>query len=120
MFVDRKREDRVFAAMRPGIFDGIATRFRDRRWLRELADAAERLLSPGKSLYCKLGQGKYLALAGARRCRVRCERGALWVTASGNGRDMVLTPGQSVTLARAGKVVVSGRGEASEATVRWD
>ena len=37
----------------------------------------------------------------------------------GDGRDTVLTPGQSLTLGSAGKVVISGRGESSEVTVRW-
>lgn len=120
MFADRIKEDRALAAMKPGLFDAWITRWRDSRFLRVLAEAGSRLFSPDKSLFLRLGQGKYLALTGVRYCRVRCARGAVWVTASGDGRDRVLTPGQSLTLARAGKVVISGRGEASEVQVCWD
>jgi len=120
MLADRIKEDRALAAMKPGLLDAWMTRWRDSRFLRTLAEAGSRLFSPGKSLYFRLGQGKYLALTGVRYCRVSCARGAVWVTATGDGRDRVLTPGQSLTLAHGGKVVISGRGEASEVKVRWD
>ena len=119
MFTDRAREDKTLAAARPGILDALFARWRDRRFMRLLAEAATRLVLPGRSLFFRLGQGKYLALSGVRYCRVRCVRGAVWVTASGDGRDRVLTPGQSLTLARGGKVVISGRGEAADVAVRW-
>jgi len=120
MFADRIKEDRVYGTARPGILDDIIGRWRDSRFLRALAEAGGRLFSPGKSLYFRLGQGKYMALTGTRYCRVTCARGAVWVTAAGDGRDKVLTPGQSVTMAHGGKVVISGRGESSEVKVRWD
>ncbi len=120
MFVDRIKEDRMCRDGKPGLFDEVFGRWRDSRFLRTVSEAGSRLFSPGKSLYFRLGQGKYMALTGTRYCRVTCARGVVWVTASGDGRDSVLTPGQSVTLARGGKVVVTGRGEASEVKVRWD
>lgn len=120
MFADRLREDRALDAARPGIIDEWLSRWRDNRVLRVLAEAGTKLFAPGKSLYFRLGQGKYLALTGVRYCRVSCAKGVVWVTASGDGRDTVLTPGQSLTLGNAGKVVVSGRGESSEVKVRWD
>jgi len=119
MFADRIREDKAFGAARPGLFDALFTRWRDRRFLRTAAEAATRFFSPGQSLFFRLGQGKYLALTGVRLCRVRCVRGAVWVTATGDGRDRVLTPGQSLTLARSGKVVITGRGETADVAVRW-
>jgi hypothetical protein len=120
MFADRIKEDKALAITRPGILDGFINRLWDRHMLRVMADAATRLFTPGRSLYFRLGQGKYLALTGVRYCKVTCARGAVWVTATGYDRDRVLTPGQSVTLARGGKVVITGRGDASEVKVRWD
>lgn len=120
MFADRMREDRALDAARTGIIDEWLSRWRDSRTLRVLAEAGSKLFSPGKSLYFRLGQGKYLALSGVRYCRVTCAKGAVWVTASGDGRDRVLTPGESLTLGQAGKVLISGRGESSEVKVRWD
>lgn len=120
MFAQRTREERAFGAARTGILDAWMARWRDSRLSRAAAEAGSRIFSPERSLTFRLGHGKYLALAGVRSCRVRCDRGAVWVTASGDGRDRVLTPGQDLTLARAGKVVISGRGEASEVEVRWD
>ena len=120
MFTDRTSEDRLYRESKPGLLDEIIGRWRDSRFLRAVSEAGSRLFSPGKSLFFRLGQGKYMALTGTRYCRVTCARGVVWVTASGDGRDSVLTPGQSVTLARGGKVVVTGRGESSEVKVRWD
>ncbi|EHJ47642.1 Protein of unknown function DUF2917 [Solidesulfovibrio carbinoliphilus subsp. oakridgensis] len=120
MFAQRSREDRAFEAARVGIVDAWIARWRDSRLLRVAAEAGSRIFSPARSLTFRLGHGKYLALTGVRYCRVRCDRGAIWVTATGDGRDRVLTPGQSLTLGQAGKVVISGRGEASEVRVRWD
>ncbi len=120
MFTDRLKEDRVLAGARAGLLDAWLAGWRDSRVARIVAEAGQRLLSPGKSLSVRLGQGKYLSLSGTRYCRVECRRGAVWVTASGDGLDRVLTPGQRVTFARGGKVVITGRGESSEADVRWD
>lgn len=120
MFADRIKEDRTLAAAKPGLLDDWITRLRDSRLTRIAMEAGQRLFTPGKNLTVRLGQGKYLSLAGTRYCRVECRRGALWVTATGDGRDRVLTPGERVTLARGGKVVITGRGESSEAAVRWD
>ena len=120
MFADRTREDRALDAARPGIIDEWLGRWRDNRFLRAAAKAGAKLFTPGKNLSFRLGQGKYLALTGVRTCRVICVKGAVWVTATGDGRDTVLTPGQSLTLGNAGKVVISGRGESSEVKVRWD
>ncbi len=120
MFADRIKENRELAGARPGIGDAWLARLRDRRFFRGLAAAADRLLAPGRSLYFRLGQGKFLSMTGLRFCRVTCARGAVWVTAEGDGRDRVLTPGQSVTLVTGGKVVITGRGDASEVKVRWD
>ncbi|MFP5257974.1 MAG: DUF2917 domain-containing protein [Acidobacteriota bacterium] len=120
MFADRVREDRALDAARTGILDEWLSCWRDNRLLRVAAEAGARLFTPGKSLYFRLGQGKYLSLTGVRYCRVTCAKGVVWVTASGDGRDTVLTPGQSLTLGSAGKVVISGRGESSEVKVRWD
>ena len=120
MFADRMREDRALDAARPGIIDEWLGRWRDNRLVRLAATAGAKLFTPDKSLYFRLGQGKYLALSGVRTCRVVCAKGAVWVTATGDGRDTVLTPGQSLTLGNAGKVVISGRGESSEVKVRWD
>jgi hypothetical protein len=120
MFTDRIKEDRAFAAAKPGLLDAWLSGWRDSRFARIVAEAGQRLLSPGKSLTVRLSQGKYLSLSGTRYCRVECRRGAVWVTATGDGRDRVLTPGQRVTLTHGGKVVISGRGESSEAAVRWD
>lgn len=120
MFVDREKENRWRAAARPGIFDAMIERWRDRRFLRDLAQAAKRLVGSDKRLSFGLGRGKYLALSGLCRCQVTCARGAVWVTAVGDSRDRVLTPGQSVTYVRSGKVVITGRGETSEVRVCWD
>ena len=35
-----------------------------------------------------------------------CDTGILWVTQSGDRRDYVLTPGQTMTVTRKGKVLV--------------
>ena len=120
MFADRIKEDRQLAAAQPGLLDAWLSRWRESRTLRVLAEAGERLFTPGRELTVRLGQGKYLSLSGTRYCRVECLRGAVWVTAAGEGRDTVLTPGQRATYVRGGKVVVSGRGDSSEAQVRWD
>jgi len=120
MFIDRLREDRLLATTRTGIIDEWLSRWRDNRVLRAMAEAGARIFTPGRSLSVRLGQGKHLALTGVRYCRVTCAKGVVWVTAAGDGRDIVLTPGQSVTLGRSGKVVVTGRGEGSEVKVRWD
>lgn len=120
MFVDRIREDRLLVAARSGLVDSWLEQLRDKRLVRLLAKAADRVFSAEKKLTFRLGQGKYLALSGVRYCKVTCAKGAVWVTASGDGRDRVLTPGQSAVLAKAGKVVISGRGDASEVRVRWD
>ncbi|WP_428560998.1 MAG: DUF2917 domain-containing protein [Solidesulfovibrio sp. DCME] len=120
MFADRIKEDRLLAAAKPGLLDALFARLGDSRLARIAAEAGQRLFSPERSLTVRLGQGKYLSLSGTRYCRVECRRGAVWVTATGDGRDRVLTPGQRVTLAHAGKVVITGRGESSEADVRWD
>uniref|UniRef100_I2Q3P9 DUF2917 domain-containing protein n=1 Tax=Desulfovibrio sp. U5L TaxID=596152 RepID=I2Q3P9_9BACT len=120
MFAQRTREEKAFAMARVGILDAWIARWRDSRLMRVAAEAGSRIFSPERSLTFRLGHGKYLALTGVRYCRVRCDRGAVWVTATGDGRDRVLTPGQSLTLGQAGKVVISGRGEASEVRVRWD
>lgn len=120
MFTERTREDRNLAGGRPGIVDVFVSRFGDRRFLRRLAEAAARAFPPGRALRCRLDQGRFLALTGVRRCRVVCERGAVWVTAGGDGRDHVLTPGEGVSFARCGKVVITGRGGGSEVEVRWD
>lgn len=119
MFADRIKEDKRLAAARTGLLDDWLFRWRDSRLARAAAAAGQRLFSPGKALTVRLGQGKYLSLTGTRSCQVECRRGALWVTATGDGRDRVLTPGQRLTLARAGKVLITGRGESSEADVRW-
>ncbi|EFL49981.1 conserved hypothetical protein [Solidesulfovibrio fructosivorans JJ]] len=120
MFADRIKEDRQLAAARPGLLDAWISRFRDNRFVRVAAEAGERLFTPGRQLTARLGQGKYLSLSGTRFCRVECRRGAVWVTAAGDGRDRVLTPGQRASYSRGGKVVVSGRGDASEVRVCWD
>lgn len=120
MFADRIKEDRQLAAARSGFLDTWLAQWRESRFLRVLAEAGERLFTPGRHLTVRLGQGKYLSLSGTRYCRVECRRGAVWVTATGEGRDTVLTPGQRVTFARGGKVVISGRGESSEVQARWD
>lgn len=120
MFMDRIKEDKVFAAAGPGLLDSLLERLRDHRLVRVLAEAGQRVFTPGKRLTVRLGQGKYLSLCGTRYCRVACRRGALWVTAAGEGRDRVLTPGQRVTFVRGGKVIITGRGESSEAAVGWD
>ena len=120
MFMDRVREDRLLEASRSGLLDKWLERLRDRRLARAAGEAVARLFSPEKRLSVRLGQGKYLALSGVRYCKVSCVKGAAWVTASGDGRDRVLTPGQSAVLVRGGKVVISGRGESAEVRVRWD
>ncbi|MGE4538998.1 MAG: DUF2917 domain-containing protein [Desulfovibrio sp.] len=120
MFADRIKEDKQLAAARPGLLDTWLSRFRDNRLARVAAEAGERFFTPGRRLTVRLGQGKYLSLSGTRFCRVECRRGAVWVTAAGEGRDTVLTPGQRASFSRGGKVVISGRGDASEARVCWD
>lgn len=120
MFADRIKEDRMLGGAKPGILDAWIAQWRDSRMLRVMAEAGSRLFAPGKRLTFRLGHGKYLSLDGVRYCRVECAKGAVWVTATGDGRDRVLTPGQSLTVSRGGKVVISGRGESSEVRVRWD
>lgn len=120
MFADRIKEDRRLASAKPGLLDVFWARLRGNRLARLAAEAGQRLFSAERSLTVRLGQGKYLSLCGTRACRVECRRGAVWVTATGDGRDRVLTPGERLTLARVGKVVITGRGESSEAAVRWD
>lgn len=119
MFVDRIKEDRVFATARAGLFDTVLARLGEWR-LSRLAAAVGKRFEPGRELTSRLGQGKYLAISGYRGCRVRCDRGAIWVTVEGDNRDRVLTPGQDMTLAKGGKLVISGRGENAEVRVLWD
>jgi hypothetical protein len=51
------------------------------------------------------GELASLGLRG-RACRVSCVAGRLWVTASGRPEDSVLTPGEGVTFAGRGRIVV--------------
>jgi len=121
MFADRIKENKTYVLPRTGILDDLLARWRDNRLLRALAEAGTRVFSSGKALDFRLGQGKYLALTGVRSCRVTCVKGVAWVTATGDSRDAVLTPGQQVTLVRQeGKVIISGRGEVSQVRVLWD
>lgn len=120
MFVDRIKEDRIFASARPGLFDTMLSRIGDWRFSRLAAAALGKRFLPGRELTSRLGQGKYLAISGYRGCRVRCDRGAVWVTVEGDNRDRVLTPGQDMTLSSGGKLVISGRGENAEVNVLWD
>jgi len=120
MFVDRMKEDRVLASARPGLVDAVLARLGELRLSRLLVAAKTRLFTPGRELSSRLGEGKYLALSGYRFCRVRCARGAVWVTVDGDSRDRVLTPGQDMHLARGGKLVITGRGEGAEVRVLWD
>ena len=120
MFVDRMKEDRILSAARPGLLDAMVARLRELRLSRRLASARARLFTPGRELSVRLGAGNQLAMGGYRRCRVDCLRGAVWLTVEGDGRDRVLTPGQDITLARGGKLVLSGRGERTEVKVQWD
>jgi len=41
-----------------------------------------------------------------RPCRISCRAGRLWVTASGRQEDSVLAPGEQVTFAGRGRIVV--------------
>ncbi|MGA2765424.1 MAG: DUF2917 domain-containing protein [Spirochaetia bacterium] len=41
-----------------------------------------------------------------RACRIFCVTGRLWVTASGRREDTVLAPGEQVTFAGRGRIVV--------------
>ena len=43
---------------------------------------------------------------GGRACRISCVAGRLWVTASGRPEDLVLAPGEKVTLTGHGRIVV--------------
>jgi hypothetical protein len=120
MFVDRIKEDRVLASALPGVLDDLMQRRVASRFSRLLAAARQKLAGAGRELSCRLGEGKSLSLRGQRFCQVRCLRGAIWVTLEGEGRDRVLTPGQDVVLVQGGKLVITGRGELAEVTVRWD
>ena len=42
----------------------------------------------------------------SRACRISCVTGRLWVTASGRREDAVLAPGEHVTFAGRGRIVV--------------
>lgn len=120
MFVDRRQEDRRLSVARTGVLDAVFERVGEWRVSRLAAAMRTRRFLPGRELTFRLGQGKYMALTGYQGCRVRCERGAIWMTVEGDNRDQVLTPGQTVTLPRGGKLVISGRGEHAEVRVAWD
>ncbi len=52
-----------------------------------------------------------------RACRVACVTGTLWVTMGGHQEDCMLAPGQEVTLAGRGRIVVEAL---RTATVRFE
>jgi len=70
-------------------------------------------------LRCRLHRGEPLSMTGMRYCRVTCLRGAAWVTVAGDARDRVLGPGQSLTLTRSGKVLLSGGEHGAEIRLGW-
>jgi hypothetical protein len=53
-----------------------------------------------------LTAGQIASLRDAQGTRIDCLSGSLWITQEGEGRDIVLGPGEQVTLDRNGKTVV--------------
>ncbi len=61
-------------------------------------------LQPGKIVRLREGPGTTVTA---------CAGGAVWITEEDSPRDVVLTPGQSFTLARPGLALVQAFGDAS-------
>lgn len=119
MFVDRRREDRLYGAARSGLLDLAWDRVRDWWAGRERLRTAGRVFAPERDLRCRLHRGEPLSMTGMRYCRVTCLRGAAWVTVTGDARDRVLGPGQSLTLTRSGKMLLSGGEHGAEIRLGW-
>jgi hypothetical protein len=60
-----------------------------------------------------LQQGGVVRLREGRGITVTARAGAVWITEQDNPRDVVLTPGQSFTLARPGVALVQAVRDAS-------
>ena len=60
-----------------------------------------------------LRRGRILRLPDGRGTTVAACAGAVWITEQGSRRDVLLTPGQSFTLARAGLALVQAVRDAS-------
>jgi len=64
-------------------------------------------ISFGKSLVT-LGEGHTLALKHARGMEITCVAGVIWLSAEGDARDILLTPGRSHSLTTNGLAVMEG------------
>lgn len=119
MFTDRKKEDRCCRLALPGWLDLLFLRWGDQAYLRKKSAAAARIMASGRSMAFCLSCGQLVTVEGSQTCLVRCDRGKIWVTASGDDRDRVLRTGQSATIVFGGKLVISGWADGASGSVRF-
>lgn len=117
MFIDRAREENSWSLGRRGLMDPFIDFLAGLDWRGWLGRMLAGVAGAGKRLSLRIPSGGQATFSGANRCLVSCPAGTLWITAEGQGRDVVLSAGQSVELWRPGLVVITGGARLSEARV---
>ncbi len=67
----------------------------------------------------RLDKGQVVSLDGPGMARVRCARGAAWVTRPGDGRDVALRSGQDACMDGGGEVVVTAMEPDTRIQLGW-